>query len=118
MQMHTQIRRPLEIVSHKDINVIENKEPTDASTNKFNQDIVARSRTIVKDGQYECKNIFDASLDAPYAALERVGAPNLEIVISENGWSSEGGVGAIVDNANTYYGNLIKHIKNRDTRKA
>ncbi|CAL0329359.1 unnamed protein product [Lupinus luteus] len=73
--------------------------------------------TVVKDGQYEYKNIFDASLDALYAALERVGAPNLEVVISESGWPSDGGVGATVDNANTYYGNLVKHVKNGTPRR-
>ena len=57
------------------------------------------------------QNLFDALLDSLYAALEKVGAPNVKIVVSESGWPSEGGVGATVQNAGTYYKNLINHAK-------
>ena len=48
-------------------------------------------------------------LDSIYAAVEKVGASNLQIVVSESGWPSEGGAGASIDNAGTYYANLIRH---------
>ncbi|MTV28746.1 hypothetical protein FTX61_25710, partial [Nitriliruptoraceae bacterium ZYF776] len=32
-------------------------------------------------------------------------------VVSESGWPSEGDRGATVDNAGTYYNNLIQHVK-------
>eukprot|EP00256_Glycine_max_P052646 XP_014619038.1 glucan endo-1,3-beta-glucosidase [Glycine max] len=58
------------------------------------------------------QNLFDALLDSLYAALEKVGAPNVTVVVSESGWPSEGGaVAATVQNAGTYYRNLISHAK-------
>jgi len=57
------------------------------------------------------QNLFDAMLDSTYAALEKVGAPDVKIVVSESGWPSEGGDGASAQNAATYYANLIKHAK-------
>lgn len=66
---------------------------------------------VVQDGSYQYSNLFDAITDALYAALEKVGAPNLEIVISESGWPSEGDPAATVENAGTYYRNLINHVK-------
>ncbi|KAF1892451.1 hypothetical protein Lal_00010916 [Lupinus albus] len=68
-------------------------------------------KVVVQDGKYEYQNLFDASLDALYAALEKSGAPNLEVVISESGWPSYGGNAATVQNANIYYGNLVKHVQ-------
>ncbi|KAJ0083679.1 hypothetical protein Patl1_29527 [Pistacia atlantica] len=65
---------------------------------------------VVTDNQYQYKNLFDAITDAHYAALEKAGAPNLEIVISESGWPSEGNAAATVENAGTYYKNLIGHV--------
>ncbi|XP_016187868.1 glucan endo-1,3-beta-glucosidase [Arachis ipaensis] len=57
------------------------------------------------------KSLFDALLDSLYAALEKVNAPNLKIVVSESGWPSQGGVAASDQNAGTYYKNLINHAK-------
>ncbi|KAI3738125.1 hypothetical protein L2E82_28144 [Cichorium intybus] len=56
-------------------------------------------------------NLFDAILDAHYAAQARLGGQNLEIVVSESGWPSAGGNAATVENAGTYYTNLINHVK-------
>ena len=57
------------------------------------------------------QNLFDEMLDSAYAALEKAGASDVKIVVSESGWPSEGGYGASTQNAATYYANLISHAK-------
>ncbi|KAM1197572.1 hypothetical protein ACFX13_009268 [Malus domestica] len=64
---------------------------------------------VVPDGT-RYPSLFDALLDAQYAALEKAGAPNMEIVVSESGWPSEGGDQATPQNAATFYQNLINHV--------
>ncbi|KAI7991858.1 Glucan endo-1,3-beta-glucosidase, acidic isoform GL153 [Camellia lanceoleosa] len=57
------------------------------------------------------QNLFDAMLDAMYSAVEKAGGPGVEIVVSETGWPSQGHEGATKQNAETYYQNMIKHVK-------
>ncbi|KAM0053556.1 putative glucan endo-1,3-beta-D-glucosidase [Helianthus debilis subsp. tardiflorus] len=70
-------------------------------------------RTVVTDdNDLEYSNLFDAMLDAHYAAQARfVGGENVEIVVSESGWPSDKGQEATVGNAGTYYRNLINHVR-------
>ncbi|XP_042484455.1 glucan endo-1,3-beta-glucosidase 14-like [Macadamia integrifolia] len=58
-------------------------------------------------------NMFDAQVDAAYAALEAAGFGNMEVIVSETGWASRGDAteaGATVSNARTYNYNLRKRL--------
>ena len=68
-------------------------------------------KVVVTDKGKEYKNLFDAQVDSLYSALEKAGAPELKIVVSESGWPSQGDPAATTDNARTYYRNLIGHVK-------
>ncbi|CAL9227986.1 unnamed protein product [Arabidopsis halleri] len=59
-------------------------------------------------------NMFDAQVDAVHSALKSMGFEKVEIVVAETGWASRGDaneVGASVDNAKAYNGNLIAHLR-------
>lgn len=58
-------------------------------------------------------NMFDAQIDAAYAALENAGFDDMEVIVTETGWASNGDqseAGANVTNARTYNYNLRKRL--------
>ncbi|KAL9233667.1 hypothetical protein vseg_008632 [Gypsophila vaccaria] len=67
---------------------------------------------VTDDNGLQYQNIFDAMVDSVYAALAKASGSNIPIVVSESGWPSNGGDSATIDNAGTYYKNLISHVKN------
>ncbi|XP_062230751.1 glucan endo-1,3-beta-glucosidase GV-like [Phragmites australis] len=79
---------------------------------KLNYATFQPGTTVRDDGNgLTYTNLFDAMVDAIYAALEKAGAPNVRIVVSESGWPSAGGFAASVDNARTYNQGLIDHVR-------
>lgn len=79
------------------------------------------------NNQLQYYNLFDALVDATYAALRKattaLSNSDINIVTSETGWRSGGfpppssayytnaGGGETLDNARTYYSNVIRHAK-------
>ncbi|CAM6082905.1 unnamed protein product [Calypogeia fissa] len=60
-------------------------------------------------------SLFDALLDAGYAALTAAGYGQTSIVVSQTGWPSNGDSnenGANVTNAQAYNSNLVAHVNN------
>jgi exo-beta-1,3-glucanase (GH17 family) len=55
-------------------------------------------------------NLFDAMVDSMYAALEKAGAPEVWVAVSESGWPSAGGVAATTENARAYNQGLIDRV--------
>ncbi|TKY48071.1 Glucan endo-1,3-beta-glucosidase 14 [Spatholobus suberectus] len=80
---------------------------------------------LKSNGIYDAKtklhysNMFEAQVDAAYAALEKVGFDKMEVIVSETGWASHGDeneAGATIKNARTYNLNLRKRLlKNKGT---
>ncbi|KAI8017928.1 Glucan endo-1,3-beta-glucosidase 7 [Camellia lanceoleosa] len=57
--------------------------------------------------------MFDAQVDAAYAALEKAGFEKTQVIVSETGWASRGDeneAGASLKNARTYNCNLRKRL--------
>ncbi|MBA0557879.1 hypothetical protein Golob_014921, partial [Gossypium lobatum] len=59
-------------------------------------------------------NMFDAQVDAVHSAMSDMGFKDVEIMVAETGWPYRGDsneVGPSIENAKTYNGNLIAHLK-------
>ncbi|KAL4612335.1 hypothetical protein ACB092_08G190700 [Castanea dentata] len=85
---------------------------SDPTEIKLDYALLNSSGVVLQDGNLGYQNLFDVMIDSLYSALEKIGAANLTVIVTETGWPSNGGVAATVDNAGTYYKNLISHVNN------
>ncbi|KAE8696902.1 Glucan endo-1,3-beta-glucosidase 2 [Hibiscus syriacus] len=61
-------------------------------------------------------NVFDATVDATYFAMDFLNFTNIPVTVTETGWPSKGDSkepDATMENANTYNSNLIRRVMNK-----
>ncbi|KAG6545455.1 hypothetical protein Mapa_013055 [Marchantia paleacea] len=58
-------------------------------------------------------SVFDAMFDRVVAALEKIGAPDLPIVVGEVGWPTDGNKVANISNAQKFNNQLLAHVANK-----
>eukprot|EP00253_Pinus_taeda_P020094 PITA_20094 len=69
------------------------------------------SAVVDQNNNVVYKNMLYAQVDAVYSALSALGYPNIEVIVTETGWPSNGDAdeaGATLQNAQTYNGNLLQ----------
>lgn len=109
LQFFSQIHSPFYVNIYPFLAYISNPKDIDINYALF----------LKNPGIYDAKtklhydNMFEAQIDACYAALEKAGFEKTEVIVSETGWASRGDaneVGATVKNAMTYNLNLRKRL--------
>lgn len=91
-------------------------QPTVISLDYALSNMNGTNGTVVDPGSNSTyTSLFDAQLDAVYAALGRSNHSDLMVVVSETGWPTAGDTGeagASIPNAQTYNSNLVKRVVN------
>lgn len=66
---------------------------------------------VVNDGKYQYTNLFDATLDAFNAALEKINYGSVKVYVAETGWPTRGNAPyTSVENARAYNQGLLKKL--------
>lgn len=63
----------------------------------------------LRDGDRIYTNVFDANLDTLVSALARAGYPDMDILVGEVGWPTDGDINANLRNAQRFNQGLIHH---------
>ncbi|KAI4380044.1 hypothetical protein MLD38_006273 [Melastoma candidum] len=66
----------------------------------------------VNDGMLVYTNVFDANFDTLVAALSRAGYADMDIIVGEIGWPTDGKKNANTENAQKFNQGLLKHLLN------
>ncbi|XP_057504078.1 glucan endo-1,3-beta-glucosidase-like [Actinidia eriantha] len=75
-----------------------------------------RAQKPIMDGKLKYYSLFDAMVDAYYAAMTKINAGNISIIVSETGWPTAGNSPyTSVEIAQTYNMNLINHVRKQGT---
>lgn len=64
----------------------------------------------IKDGDRVYTNVFDANLDTLIWALEKAGYPDMDLIVGEVGWPTDGDKNANIQNAKRFNQGLIQHV--------
>lgn len=64
----------------------------------------------VKDQVLTYTNVFDANFDTLVCALNKAGYPEMEIIVGEVGWPTDGNKFANVENAKRFNQGLLQHV--------
>ncbi|GAB2215995.1 hypothetical protein Droror1_Dr00023761 [Drosera rotundifolia] len=64
----------------------------------------------LRDGNVVYYNEFDANFDTLVWALSKVGYPDMEIIIGEVGWPTDGDKNANIENAKRFNQGLLRHV--------
>lgn len=64
----------------------------------------------IKDGDRVYSNVFDANLDTLISALEKAGYPEMDLIVGEVGWPTDGDKNANIQNAKRFNQGLIQHV--------
>ncbi|XP_076904405.1 glucan endo-1,3-beta-glucosidase 13-like [Bidens hawaiensis] len=86
-----------------------------------NSDTISLDYALLRDNEgvtdtksgIKYKSLFEAQVDAVYAAMDALQFHDVKLVVSETGWPSKGDsneIGAGEDNAAQYNGNLIRRV--------
>ncbi|KGN47963.1 glucan endo-1,3-beta-glucosidase 12 [Cucumis sativus] len=86
-----------------------------------NTDVISLDYALFRDNPgvvdagsgYRYFNLFDAQIDAVFAAMSALKYDDIKMVVTETGWPSKGDeneIGASVENAAAYNGNLVRRI--------
>ncbi|KAG9445065.1 hypothetical protein H6P81_016405 [Aristolochia fimbriata] len=67
----------------------------------------------LKDGHKAYNNTFDASIDSLATVLSKMGFGNMDIMVGQVGWPTDGSVNASSSNAQSFMSGLVDHLESK-----